>query len=240
MQNISKYVMDRFNSKVAQDYYIKKAKDGLWKPEEILIKKYFRKGKVLDVGCGTGRTTIPLHKMGFDVIGIDIAKNMIKNAKKVNHEIKYEVEDAAKLRYKSNSFDNVLFSNNGWAQTPVKENRTKAIKEINRVLKKNGHYIFSVQSRWLAGFDPALLLSLMKFYILKPFGLQKEFGDLFFKEESGGALKYDKKQYMYLPDHGELRKELEESGFKIELVKMFVLFRGINLFFPVFYVCKKI
>jgi len=41
--------------------------------------------KILDLGCGAGRTTIPLHGMGFDVTGLDISKNLIDKLNKKNH-----------------------------------------------------------------------------------------------------------------------------------------------------------
>lgn len=38
-------------------------------------------GKVLDIGCGTGRLLLPLLKQGTDVVGLDNSKHMLKIAK---------------------------------------------------------------------------------------------------------------------------------------------------------------
>jgi cyclopropane fatty-acyl-phospholipid synthase-like methyltransferase len=34
--------------------------------------------KVLDVGCGDGTTAIPAAKLGADVLGVDIARNLVE------------------------------------------------------------------------------------------------------------------------------------------------------------------
>ena len=67
------YVAKLFGEDEVQKGYIEEAGKGLWIGEEIMIKKYFTKkrAKILDLGCGTGRTTIPLKKKGFNVVGID-------------------------------------------------------------------------------------------------------------------------------------------------------------------------
>lgn len=38
-------------------------------------------GPVLEIGCGTGRITIPLAEHGLDVTGLDIAPQMLERAK---------------------------------------------------------------------------------------------------------------------------------------------------------------
>src|SRR5262245_19553711 len=38
--------------------------------------------RVLDLGCGDGTTAIPLAKLGAEVVGIDIARNLIEAGKK--------------------------------------------------------------------------------------------------------------------------------------------------------------
>ena len=38
-------------------------------------------GRVLELGCGTGRVTIPLAQNGLDIVGIDVVPGMIERAK---------------------------------------------------------------------------------------------------------------------------------------------------------------
>jgi ubiquinone/menaquinone biosynthesis C-methylase UbiE len=38
--------------------------------------------KVLDLGCGDGTTALPAAKLGADVLGVDIAKNLVEAGSK--------------------------------------------------------------------------------------------------------------------------------------------------------------
>ena len=59
------------------------------------------RGKVLDVGCGTGEHTILLTRLGYDVLGVDFAPQAVeqagRNAEAKNVEARFDVADAMNL-----------------------------------------------------------------------------------------------------------------------------------------------
>lgn len=102
---------------------------------------------MLDLGCGTGRTTIHIKNLGNHVIGSDISPLMITRAKKLHPNLDFEVQDACVLPYTEDVFDAVVFSFNGLDCIYPEENRVKALKEIFMVLKPGGVFVFSSHNR---------------------------------------------------------------------------------------------
>ena len=123
--DLKKLALEEFAGENAQLLYIQKAKEGLWISESYFIKKYFtnENAKILDIGCGTRRTTIPLFKMGFKIIGIYFVLVMIKSAKKIakelNLKIDYRVGDATDIKFDENYFDYALFQIRVGCKLPV-------------------------------------------------------------------------------------------------------------------------
>lgn len=158
---------------------------GHTKIEEIerkLIKKYFE-SPVLDLGCGVGRTTKYLFDEGFKVIGVDIIKDMIEEAKIIYPKINFEVGDACNLKFKDNSFKTVFFSFNGLDYIYPKKKRIQALKEVERVLMSGGTFVFSSHNSLALLFRSRplfLLRNLKKKYLFSDYKMESHpFGDLY-------------------------------------------------------------
>src|SRR5215208_956644 len=68
--------------------------------------------RILDVACGAGQTAIPMSRAGAKVTGVDIATNLIEQARaraRAEHlDVRFEEGDAEMLPYPDGSFDIVL------------------------------------------------------------------------------------------------------------------------------------
>jgi len=100
------------------------------------IKGPDNKYKILSVGCGTAEELEVLHNYG-DVYAIDIDKEVLKFAK-VCKEVK--ICDVCELDYPDEFFDIIC----AFDVLEHIEDDEKAVKQIYRVLSKNGVFIFTV------------------------------------------------------------------------------------------------
>src|SRR6476620_295577 len=81
--------------------------------EEFIARLALRPGEsVLDVACGTGNLAIPAARAGACVTGIDIAPNLIAQARlearTAGCVVAFEVGDAEKLPYLEDQFDTTV------------------------------------------------------------------------------------------------------------------------------------
>lgn len=106
------------------------------------ITENIAKGRLIDLGCGSGQTTKFLFDNGFtNTIGIDISSEMINVAKEINPNLCFEQADILDLKYSSNSFGSAIafYSIVHFDYEQVQT----AFKEIYRVLIEGGELLFA-------------------------------------------------------------------------------------------------
>jgi ubiquinone/menaquinone biosynthesis C-methylase UbiE len=129
---------------------------------EALVKRIgIKKGmKVLDLGCGDGTTAVPSAKLGAEVLGVDIASNLVAAGNKRAREMglsncRFQEGDATNLReLQSEAFD-VVVSIFGAMFAPKPHD---VAKEMVRVARSGG---LVVMGNWIPN-DPTLVAQILK------------------------------------------------------------------------------
>jgi ubiquinone/menaquinone biosynthesis C-methylase UbiE len=137
--------------KTPKQFYTELEPDGLaaWKnpiqtrKELAYLKKVLKlTQRILDLGCGYGRFTIPLAKLGYNIEGIDITPLLIKKAKATSQReklsIRFKVGDMRSLPYKNEKFDAIICMWSVFIELYKVNDQVKAVKEMLRALADNG------------------------------------------------------------------------------------------------------
>ena len=129
---------------------------------EALVKRLgITKGlKVLDLGCGDGTTALPAARLGADVSGVDIARNLVEAGNRRAREeglanCRFQEGDASNLHeFTDHTFD-VVVSIFGamFAPKPF-----EVAKEMVRVTRPGGRIIMG---NWIPN-DPTLVAQILK------------------------------------------------------------------------------
>lgn len=116
--------------------------------------------KVLDLGCGDGTTALPAARLGADVLGVDIARNLVEAGNKRAQQegltnCRFQEGDATNLSgLGDHSFD-VVVSIFGAMFAPKPFD---VAKEMVRVTRPGGRI---VMGNWIPG-DPTLVAQILK------------------------------------------------------------------------------
>jgi len=127
--------------------------DYLFSPEKKLLDEIkIRPGfsRMLDIGVGGGRTTRHFAQAVADYQAGDYSKQMVESCiRRFGAEFKnarFDFLDARDLKqYETGMFDVVLFSFNG-IDSVSHDDRLKAFREIRRVVKTGGIFLFSTHN----------------------------------------------------------------------------------------------
>lgn len=106
------------------------------------IKGLLKEGdRVLDIGAGTGRYSIPLFEAGYDVTAVEYVQHNLGRIKAKAPDMTAFKGDARKLkRLKDESFDlTIMFG--PMYHLLTEEERLQALNEAKRVTKNGGHIL---------------------------------------------------------------------------------------------------
>jgi ubiquinone/menaquinone biosynthesis C-methylase UbiE len=159
------------------------------------LSAIWKKGKIVDIGCGNARNLLIFANKGFKAYGMDFSGEMLKHAKafakKNVFNLKLMKARAEKLPYKNNFFDYALSI--AVLHHLDKVGQVRSLNEMKRVLKKNGKAVITVWNKWQLRF----LFS--KKELTVPWHIQ---GKVY-------------QRYYYMFNYFELKSLLKKLGFKI-------------------------
>jgi ubiquinone/menaquinone biosynthesis C-methylase UbiE len=111
-----------------------------------IIFEHVKGREALDFGCGTGRSTRFLQKLGFHAVGIDISEQMLEKARQLDPKGDYRlVEDGNLSQFQDNTFDLAL-SVFTFDNIPTMERKVQNFKELGRIINHEGRIVSVVSS----------------------------------------------------------------------------------------------
>jgi SAM-dependent methyltransferase len=129
--------------------------------EELVRRIGVTKGmRVLDLGCGDGTTALPEAQIGADVLGVDIARNLVEAGNKRAADagltnLTFQAGDASDLRDLDDDAFDLTVSIFGAMFAPRPND---VAKEMVRVTRPGGRI---VMGNWIPG-DPTLVAQILR------------------------------------------------------------------------------
>ena len=103
------------------------------------------RGRLLDLGCGTGIQSVLASEYAGRVFGMDIAQDLVTAAQQKLRPAVFLSGDACVLPFRDNSFDTIISFGEVLSHIP---DYGAAFREAARVLRLNGFFLFSVLNKW--------------------------------------------------------------------------------------------
>lgn len=179
-----------------------------------VIYQYTKPGcPILDVGCGTGKVSIPLASQGFSVTGADVNSEALEMAKSFSrsqecpHLPLFLKANATFLPFADSVFD-ISIMQAFLTTISSKDDRARIIREACRVLKPGGYL-------YLADFGQTWHSKIYRERYLRDLPATKEEGSFFAYDQKTGEVAYTAHHFT----EKELVFLLVENGFEVEFFK---------------------
>ncbi len=106
------------------------------------------KGLILDLGCGTGRHTVPLCMTGYNMIGLDRSRDLLQMAKSrattTGAHCEFVQADMRFMPFQQGVFAGVISLDTSFGYSPSVEGDLQVLHETKRVLADRGKFLIDV------------------------------------------------------------------------------------------------
>ncbi len=182
---------------------------------EFLAHHFPSPGRLIDLGCGTGRHSVAFAQRGFDVLGVDLSAEMLSQLKKKATLANVEV---AALRANlcdlsglpDASFESAILMYATLGMIPAVSDRDRVLRQIHRIVTPGGRLALHIHNYWFNLFDPQgrnwLWNDCWKRWVLG--------------QPGGDRIVHDRgipNFQMHVFSENEIKSLLRESGFEIEV-----------------------
>jgi SAM-dependent methyltransferase len=145
---------------IARDYEHKILSAPLAAADIRFAEEHFpRPGRLIDLGCGTGRLLIPFARRDFWVLGADLSEPMLRvagdraRAEKAGvHLLKANLVELNSIAEGSFDYAACLFSTLGMISGSTE--RERFVRHVFRLLKPGGRFVLHVHNRWFNFWNP--------------------------------------------------------------------------------------
>ncbi|HEV3119282.1 MAG TPA: class I SAM-dependent methyltransferase [Gemmataceae bacterium] len=173
-----------------------------------------RPGRLIDLGCGTGRLALAFARRGYWVVGVDLSEEMLRQAGAragesgvVLHRVKANLVELGGLADQSFDYAACLFSTLGMISGAG--NRQRVLAHVHRLLRPGGKFVLHVHNRWFNFWNREGRAWLFKDF-LRSCSRRKDRGDRLMPVHQGVA-----GLTLHLFTRAEARRMLHEAGFQL-------------------------
>ncbi|MGB7346542.1 MAG: class I SAM-dependent methyltransferase [Pirellulaceae bacterium] len=187
---------------------------------------------IVDLGCGTGRTAIPLARAGYNVIGVDLSESMLEQLVSKSRQLEdgSETNPIAEIApgniqplranlvelncLADQSVDHAvcLFSTLGMINGHA--NRESMLQHVSRIVRPGGRFVVHVHHRWAALHEPGGWRKLARSWWKSLGRSQADFGDSVYQYRGLEEM------FMHRFSRRELTRLLTSCGWKIDYLHL--------------------
>lgn len=184
-------------------------------------------GRLVEIGCGTGTGTMLFEKAGYEMIGIDIAQEMLEIAesKKKAENIVYVLQDATELELPYTVPAMVSIGDSMNYITDYGD-FMMVLKRVQQFLEPNGIFVFDLKTKkYFSDIGETTIAEdredcsfIWENYFDEETNINEYYLSVFVRGEDGRYDKYEEEHFQRGYTLGEVVQAVETAGLKMEAI----------------------